>query len=53
MSMEDIFIEWNKYFKKHDEIKTAVLNINDTKEANVIKMTFVWKKDKYWFKTWV
>lgn len=55
MSIEDIFIELNKYIEKHDEINTDILYIDGTKyEANANKMTFVWKKAtlKFRMKCW-
>lgn len=45
MPVEDLFIEFNKYFESHDDIDTDVLYIDGTKfEANANKMTFVWMK---------
>ena len=55
MPIEDIFVELNKYFEKHDDIDTNVLYIDGTKfEANANKMTFVWMKatQKYRQKRW-
>lgn len=55
MSIEDIFIDLNKYIEKHDEIDTDILYIDGTKyEANANKMTFVWKKAtlKFRMKCW-
>lgn len=55
MSIEDIFIDLNKYIEKHDEINTDILYIDGTKyEANANKMTFVWKKAtlKFRMKCW-
>ena len=43
MPVEDLFVEFNKYFESHDDIETDVLYIDGTKfEANANKMTFVW-----------
>ena len=45
MPVEDLFVEFNKYFESHDDIDTDVLYIDGTKfEANANKMTFVWMK---------
>ena len=45
MPIEDLFVEFNKYFEAHDEIETDILYIDGTKlEANANKMTFVWMK---------
>lgn len=45
MPVENLFIEFNKYFESHDDIDTDVLYIDGTKfEANANKMTFVWMK---------
>lgn len=55
MSIEDIFIELNKYIEKYDGINTDILYIDGTKyEANANKMTFVWKKAtlKFRMKCW-
>ena len=55
MPIEDLFVEFNKYFEEHDEIETDILYIDGTKfEANANKMTFVWMKatKKYREKRW-
>lgn len=55
MSVEDIFVDLNRYFETHDEIDTDVLYIDGTKfEANANKMTFVWMRatQKFLAKRW-
>ena len=55
MSIEDIFVELNKYIEKHDDINTDILYIDGSKwEANANKMTFVWMRatQKYVAKRW-
>ncbi|HAM30852.1 MAG TPA: hypothetical protein DCP49_05425 [Erysipelotrichaceae bacterium] len=45
MSLEDLFVEFNRYFETHDHIHTDILYIDGTKfEANANKMTFVWMR---------
>ena len=45
MPVEELFVEFNRYFESHDKIKTDILYIDGTKlEANANKMTFVWIK---------
>src|SRR5699024_78192 len=45
MPVEELFVEFNRYFESHDKIETDILYIDGTKlEANANKMTFVWMK---------
>lgn len=56
MPLEDLFVEFNRYFEAHDDIHTDILYIDGTKfEANANKMTFVWMRStkKYRQKRWV
>ena len=56
MPIEDLFVEFNKYFEANDDIDTDILYIDGTKfEANANKMTFVWMKStkKHREKRWI
>lgn len=45
MPIEDLFVEFNRFFESHDNIDTDILYIDGTKfEANANKMSFVWMK---------